>query len=384
MENILIAAVVVLAVACVALAVNLRGGKKDGQAESSVEQRLETLERTLYEALRDMRGEQNTLARAARMENQAASDRISEQIDKRVARLADLTDKNLEHIRLIVDENLNASLDRKFALVGKRLEEMHRGLGEMQGLAVGVDDLKRILSNVKTRGIWGEMQLGNLLKDMLPAERIAENAEVKPRSGCRVEFALKLPGDGSNVVYLPIDAKFPQEDYQRLQQAREAGDAVGAELAVKQLERRLKAEAKDICEKYICPPHSTDFGIMFLPSEGLFVEAVNMPGLLDTLQRDYRVSVAGPTTLAALISSLHMGFRTLAVQQKTDEVWRILAAVGQDMETLAGALEKTGKKLSEAEGSIDAAQKRINILQRKLAAAQKFDDAAGGGYDGQQ
>ena len=391
MENILIIAVIILAAACAALAFLLRS-KKSEQEDSdaaNVEQRLDNLERTMYEALRDLRGEQNTLARAARMENAAASDRLSEQIDKRVARLADLTDKNLERIRMTVDENLNASLDRKFALVGKRLEEMHRGLGEMQGLAVGVDDLKRILSNVKTRGIWGEMQLGNLLKDMLPAERIAENVEVNPRSGCRVEFALKLPGDSGNVVYLPIDAKFPQEDYQRLQQAREKVDADAAAAALKQLERRLKAEAKDICEKYLCPPYSTDFGIMFLPSEGLFVEAVNMPGLLDALQRDYRVCVAGPTTLAALVNSLHMGFRTLAVQQKTDEVWRTLAAIGQDMSALAAALEKTAKKLAEAESSIDAAQKRVNILTRRLAAAQKLEDKidkaeAGGGYEQQR
>lgn len=385
MENILIIAVIILAAACAALAFLLRGQKsgEEGGDAANVEQRLDNLERTMYEALRDLRGEQNTLARAARMENAAASDRLSEQIDKRVARLADLTDKSLERIRMTVDENLNASLDRKFALVGKRLEEMHRGLGEMQGLAVGVDDLKRILSNVKTRGIWGEMQLGNLLKDMLPAERIAENVEVKPRSGCRVEFALKLPGNDDSIVYLPIDAKFPQEDYQRLQQARENGDADAAAAALKQLERRLKAEAKDICEKYLCPPYSTDFGIMFLPSEGLFVEAVNMPGLLDALQRDYRVCIAGPTTLAALVNSLHMGFRTLAVQQKTDEVWRTLAAIGQDMSVLAASLEKTAKKIAEAEGSIDAAQKRVSILTRRLASAQKLEDKAeaGGGYE---
>lgn len=335
-------------------------------------QRLEILERTFYEAIRDLRSEQNTLARASRMENQQSSDRISEQIDKRVARLADLTNRNLEQIRFTVDERLNTSLEQKFALVSKRLEEMHRGLGEMQSLSVGIDELRRIMTNVKTRGIWGEMQLASLLYDMLPRSRVAENVEVRPRSNCRVEFALRIP-QGNGETLLPIDAKFPQEDYQRLQTAREQGNAADAETALKQLERRLKSEAKDIKEKYLQPPYSTDFAVMYLPSEGLFTEAVNIQGLSDELQRTYRVCLAGPTTLAALLSSLQAGFRAIAVQQQTDKVWQLLSAVLHDLEKLSEALEKTGKKLNEASNSIALAKKKVAAISKKLQDAEEIN-----------
>lgn len=335
-------------------------------------QRLEILERTFYEAIRDLRSEQNTLARASRMENQQSSDRISEQIDKRVARLADLTNRNLEQIRFTVDERLNTSLEQKFALVSKRLEEMHRGLGEMQTLSVGIDELRRIMTNVKTRGIWGEMQLASLLYDMLPRSRVAENVEVRPRSNCRVEFALRIP-QGNGETLLPIDAKFPQEDYQRLQTAREQGNAADAETALKQLERRLKSEAKDIKEKYLQPPYSTDFAVMYLPSEGLFTEAVNIQGLSDELQRTYRVCLAGPTTLAALLSSLQAGFRAIAVQQQTDKVWQLLSAVLHDLEKLSEALEKTGKKLNEASNSMALAKKKVAAISKKLQDAEEIN-----------
>lgn len=335
-------------------------------------QRLEILERTFYEAIRDLRSEQNTLARASRMENQQSSDRISEQIDKRVARLADLTNRNLEQIRFTVDERLNTSLEQKFALVSKRLEEMHRGLGEMQSLSVGIDELRRIMTNVKTRGIWGEMQLASLLYDMLPRSRVAENVEIRPRSNCRVEFALRIP-QGNGETLLPIDAKFPQEDYQRLQTAREQGNAADAETALKQLERRLKSEAKDIKEKYLQPPYSTDFAVMYLPSEGLFTEAVNIQGLSDELQRTYRVCLAGPTTLAALLSSLQAGFRAIAVQQQTDKVWQLLSAVLHDLEKLSEALEKTGKKLNEASNSMALAKKKVAAISKKLQDAEEIN-----------
>lgn len=350
---------------------------RNRQAQDT-EQRLYELERGLYDAMRDLHGEQSSLARAARIENQAASDRISEQIDKRVARLADLTDKSLEKIRSTVDERLNESLEQKFAQVSQRLAEVHNGLGQVQSLAGGVDSLQRILTNVKTRGIWGEMQLGNLLQDMLPRSRFAENVEVRPRSGLRVEFALRLPGsyEGSEVL-LPIDAKFPQADYQRLEQARENGEGSEADAALKMLERRLKNEAKDICEKYIYPPYSTDFAVMYLPSEGLFVEALNIPGLADELQRKYHVCIAGPTTFAALINSLQLGFRTLAVQQRTDEVWRLLVAVKQDVAGLEAALDKAGKKLEEAQTSLLVASRSIGKLGRRLEAVEKVEDGHG-------
>lgn len=369
----LVALGAILLVLLALLVIVIKRGR-DKEADK-LEQRLEYLERSLNEALRDLRGEQNNLARAARMESQANNDRLSEQIDKRVARLADLTDKNLERIRTTVDDKLNENLEQRFTIVSKRLEDLHRNLGEMQNLAGGVDELKRILTNVKTRGIWGEMQLAKLLYDVLPKTRVAENVEVVPHSGERVEFALRLPGsDALHEILLPIDAKFPQEDYLRLQQAREEGRSADAEEALKKLERRLKKEAKDISEKYICPPHSTDFGVMYLPSEGLYLEALNMTGLVEELQKTYRVCVAGPSTLAALVNSLQMGFRTLAVQERTDEVWRLLAAVKQEMESLAAALDKTSKKLEETSASVGTANKKVHSISKRLQDVESGED----------
>ena len=337
---------------------------------AEVNSQLESLERRFYENVRDLRSEQNTLARAARMESQAASDRLGEQLDKKLEKLTESTAANLEQIRLTVDEKLQSTLERRlgesFQQVSLRLEQVHRGLGEMQTLAGGVGDLKRILSNVKNRGIWGEMQLGVLLRDLLAPEQFAENVAVKQGSAERVEFALKLPGSKDETVWLPIDAKFPQEDFQRLLEAREQADTAAADIALKQLERRLKSEARDIQNKYLCPPQTTDFAIMYLPIEGLFAEAVNLPGLLDELQRTYRVCVAGPTTLAALLNSLQMGFKTLAIEKRTGEVWRTIAAVKQDFVTFSLLLDKTKKKLQEASGHIAAAARRSRVINKRL------------------
>lgn len=337
---------------------------------AEVNSQLESLERRFYENVRDLRSEQNTLARAARMESQAASDRLGEQLDKKLEKLTESTAANLEQIRLTVDEKLQSTLERRlgesFQQVSLRLEQVHRGLGEMQTLAGGVGDLKRILSNVKNRGIWGEMQLGVLLRDLLAPEQFAENVAVKQGSAERVEFALKLPGSKDETVWLPIDAKFPQEDFQRLLEAREQADTAAADIALKQLERRLKSEARDIQNKYLCPPQTTDFAIMYLPIEGLFAEAVNLPGLMDELQRTYRVCVAGPTTLAALLNSLQMGFKTLAIEKRTGEVWRTIAAVKQDFVTFSLLLDKTKKKLQEASGHIDAAARRSRVINKRL------------------
>ena len=337
---------------------------------AEVNSQLESLERRFYENVRDLRSEQNTLARAARMESQAASDRLGEQLDKKLEKLTESTAANLEQIRLTVDEKLQSTLERRlgesFQQVSLRLEQVHRGLGEMQTLAGGVGDLKRILSNVKNRGIWGEMQLGVLLRDLLAPEQFAENVAVKQGSAERVEFALKLPGSKDETVWLPIDAKFPQEDFQRLLEAREQADTAAADIALKQLERRLKSEARDIQNKYLCPPQTTDFALMYLPIEGLFAEAVNLPGLLDELQRTYRVCVAGPTTLAALLNSLQMGFKTLAIEKRTGEVWRTIAAVKQDFVTFSLLLDKTKKKLQEASGHIDAAARRSRVINKRL------------------
>lgn len=345
---------------------------------AEVNSQLESLERRFYENVRDLRSEQNTLARAARMESQAASDRLGEQLDKKLEKLTESTAANLEQIRLTVDEKLQSTLERRlgesFQQVSLRLEQVHRGLGEMQTLAGGVGDLKRILSNVKNRGIWGEMQLGVLLRDLLAPEQFAENVAVKQGSAESVEFALKLPGSKDETVWLPIDAKFPQEDFQRLLEAREQADTAAADIALKQLERRLKSEARDIQNKYLCPPQTTDFAIMYLPIEGLFAEAVNLPGLLDELQRTYRVCVAGPTTLAALLNSLQMGFKTLAIEKRTGEVWRTIAAVKQDFVTFSLLLDKTKKKLQEASGHIDAAARRSRVINKRLDGRKDEED----------
>ena len=345
---------------------------------AEVNSQLESLERRFYENVRDLRSVQNTLARAARLDSQAAPDRWGEQLDKKLEKLTESTAANLEQIRLTVDEKLQSTLERRlgesFQQVSLRLEQVHRGLGEMQTLAGGVGDLKRILSNVKNRGIWGEMQLGVLLRDLLAPEQFAENVAVKQGTAERVEFALKLPGRKDETVWLPIDAKFPQEDFQRLLEAREQADTAAADIALKQLERRLKSEARDIQNKYLCPPQTTDFAIMYLPIEGLFAEAVNLPGLLDELQRTYRVCVAGPTTLAALLNSLQMGFKTLAIEKRTGEVWRTIAAVKQDFVTFSLLLDKTKKKLQEASGHIDAAARRSRVINKRLDGRKDEED----------
>lgn len=370
MNMLVIALMIFIAILLVIiLFVMLRAKPKD----ELTAQRLDLLERRLGEALYDLRGEQSTLARAARMESQATSDRLSEQIDKRVARLADLTDQNLERIRMTVDERLNTSLEQKFSLVSKRLGEVHQSLGQMQSLSGGVDELRRILSNVKVRGTWGEMQLGNILQDILDKARYVGNAEIRPHSGLRVEYALRLPGQGEQEVLLPLDAKFPLEDYQRLQQARENGDAQAAEAATKQLERRLKSEAKDICDKYICPPYSTDFAVMYLPCEGLFAEALNIPGLAEDFQLNYRVCIAGPSTLAALVNSLQLGFRTLAVQQRTTEVWQLLNKVKQELSGLEAALDKSARKLEEGQNALHSTSRFVARLTKQLNAVEVLE-----------
>ena len=277
-------------------------------------------------------------------------------------------------------DRLRDSLDQKVTLsmgvVSDRLGQVSRGLGSMQSLAQGVGDLKKVLTNVKNRGIWGEMQLGNLLADMLAPDQYGTNVAVRPRSQERVEFAIRLPGrTGEGPVWLPIDAKFPLEDYQRLVEAREAGDGDGETLALKQLELRLKSEARDIRDKYIAPPYSTDFGLLYLPLEGLFAEAVSLPGLVGELQRKYRVTLAGPTTLAALINSLQMGFRTLAVQKQTSQVWRLVAQINNDLGTFQLAVEKAEKKLEEAQNALETVGNRTRILKKHLEQAEKFTQA---------
>ena len=285
----------------------------------------------------------------------------------------------LEEIRRTVDEKLQGTLDKRlgesFRQVSERLEQVHKGLGEMQTLANGVGDLKKVLTNVKTRGTWGEMQLANLLEQILTPEQYAQNVATKFGSNDHVEFAIKLPGrddrDGG-VVWLPIDAKFPKEDYERLVEAAEKADVAALEEAGKQLEARVKAEAKDIRDKYLDPPHTTDFAILFLSTEGLYAEVLRRPGLLDVLQRDYRVTIAGPTVLGALLNSLQIGFRTLAIEKRSSEVWKVLASVKTEFGKFGEIMDKVQKKLQEASNVIDTAATRTKAIERKLRNVQEL------------
>lgn len=277
----------------------------------------------------------------------------------------------LEEMRRTVDEKLHATLEQRlgesFKLVSDRLDQVHRGLGEMQTLAIGVGDLKKVLTNVKTRGTWGEVQLGSLLEQILTVDQYDINVVTHPGSNDRVEFAIRLPGkEEGHPVWLPIDAKFPVEDYQRLLDAQERGEHILVEEASKAIETRLKAEARCIREKYIFPPHTTDFAILYLPTEGLYAEALRRPGLTDTLQREWRINLAGPTTLAAMLNSLQMGFRTLAIEQRSAEVWRVLGAVKTEFGKFGEALAHTRKKLDEASNSIGKAETRTRVLSRQL------------------
>ncbi|KUO68092.1 MAG: recombinase RmuC [Clostridia bacterium BRH_c25] len=317
--------------------------------------------------------------------NENKMDRMRETIEERLRNLQEDNSKKLDQMRSTVDEKLSSTLEKRlgesFKLVSERLEMVHKGLGEMQTLASGVGDLKRVLTNVKTRGTWGEIQLGNILEQILTPEQYSKNVATKKNSGERVEFAVRLPGRDVNkgeVVWLPIDSKFPQEDYQRLMDAQEQGNPTLAEESAKAMELKVKSFAKDIRDKYIDPPGTTDFGIMFLPTEGLYAEVLRRPGLCDCLQREYRVVTAGPTTLIALLNSLQMGFRTLAIEQRSSEVWTLLGAVKTEFGRFGDILDKTQKKLQEASNTIEDAARKSRSIGRKLKSVQELsvDDSA--------
>ena len=290
--------------------------------------------------------------------------------------------KKLEQMRATVDEKLQSTLEKRlgesFRQVSDRLEQVYKGLGEMRSLATGVGDLKKVLTNVKTRGTWGEIRLSHILEQILTPDQYESNVATRKNSNERVEFAIKLPGqdtDHDKIVWLPIDAKFPQEDYQRLLDAQEDADKELAERSIKNLEMRIKAEAKHIKEKYLDPPNTTDFGIMFLPVEGLYAEVLRCPGLCDTLQREFRIVVTGPTTLAALLNSLQMGFRTLAIERRSSEVWELLGAVKTEFGKFGDVLARTKKKLQEASHTIDRAEVRTRAIERKLRKVQEVPQA---------
>ena len=336
------------------------------------------LEQGLPEQMRAQREESSNAASQLRHEIASSLhtgferlDRIRDTVDKKLSELQTRNEQKLEEMRRTVDEKLQSTLERRlgesFKLVSERLEQVHKGLGEMQAIAGSVGDLKRVLTNVKARGTWGEIQLGALLEEVLTAEQFARNVETVPRSGERVEFALRLPGqEGEGPVWLPIDAKFPQEDYQRLVEASERGDAMAVLDAGKGLETRIRAQAKIIREKYISAPHTTDFGIMFLPSEGLYAEVLRRPALAETIQRESRILISGPTTLAAFLNSLQIGFRTLAIQERASEVWKVLGAVKTEFEKYGTVLAQVKKKLHEASDQIEQTEVRTRAISRKL------------------
>ena len=281
-------------------------------------------------------------------------------------------------MRVTVDEKLHATLEKRFGesfkVVSDRLEAVHKGLGEMQTLALGVGDLKKVLSNVKSRGTWGEAQLSNLIEEILTPEQYEKNVKTKKSSKDNVEYAVKLPGNDEDVkqVWLPIDAKFPLEDYQRLVEAQDQGNLLLIEELSKSLEMRIKSEAKDIRDKYLDPPYTTDFGILFVPIESLYAEVLRRPGLFEQIRREYKVIIAGPTTTQVILNSLQMGFRTLTIQKRSSEVWTLLGAVKTDFGKFGDLLEKTHKKIQEASNTIESAVTKTRVIERQLNKVQNL------------
>ena len=341
-------------------------GNQMARLTQTLEQRLEAFARQMAE-----------MAQA----NEARQEQLRQSVEGRLTQLQQGNEAKLEQMRQTVDEKLQGTLEKRlgesFKLVSERLELVHKGLGEMQNLANGVGDLKKVLTNVKTRGTWGEIQLGNLLEQVLTPDQFIANAACREGSAERVEYAIRLPGRDATEgeVLLPIDAKFPREDYERLLEAADHADADGVETASKALEIRVKSFAKDIRDKYINPPRTTDFAILFLPTEGLYAEVVRRPGLMDQLQRDYRVNLCGPTTLGALLNSLQMGFRTLAIQKRSSEVWEILGAVKTEFGKYGEMLDKVQKKLTEASNTIEDVAKRKRAIDRKLRTVAELPAA---------
>jgi DNA recombination protein RmuC len=313
--------------------------------------------------------------------NERALSEVRGAVESKLAALQEGNEKKLEQMRATVDEKLHATLEQRlgesFKQVAERLEQVHKGLGEMQTLARDVGSLNRVLTNVKTRGIFGEVQLAGLLEQVFTPEQYATNVVTVPGRGERVEFAIRLPGqrDDGAPLWLPIDAKFPREDYERLLEAQERADLSGMEAAAKGIEGRLRLEARSIRDKYVAPPHTTDFAILFVPTEGLYAEALRRPGLVQAMQSEYKVMLAGPTTLLATLTSLQMGFRTLALEKRSAEVWEVLGAVKTEFGKFGDVLARTRKKLVEATNTIDQAQTRTNVMTRRLKSVEALPEA---------
>jgi len=314
--------------------------------------------------------------------NDERLNRATDVLSQGLTKLQRDNERKLDEMRQTVDEKLNVSLERRltesFNVINQRLQSVYEGLGEMKSLASGVGDLKRVLTNVKTRGTWGEVQLSNILEQMLSKEQFSEQVDIKG-NGERVDFAVVLPGKDEQNVYLPIDAKFPIEDYQRVVDASERGDKEDVEAALKQLERRVKEDAKSIKEKYIALPKTTDFAIMYLAIEGLYAEVLRRTGLTETLQREYKVIVCGPTTITALLNSLQLGFKTLSIEKRSSEIYQLLGVFKQEFGKFVELLAKTQKKLAEASNTIEFATKKSRTIERKLKSVSSVTDADEGG-----
>src|SRR6059058_38034 len=346
-------------------------------AEEEIIRRLETLDRGLRDEFSRNREEGASAAKSQREELGKSLEGVRSIVDVRLRQLQQDNAKQIDKMRATVDEKLQGTLEKRlgesFKLVSDRLEQVHKGLGAMQQLASDVGGLQKVLSNVKMRGGWGEVQLGSLLEQVLTADQFARNVKTREDSAERVEFAIKLPGDENGApVWLPIDAKFPTEDYQRLLAAQDKGDVVAIDDAMKSLETQLKKSAKDICQKYINPPRTTDFALMFLPTEGLYAEAIRRIGLVEQVQRDCRVVFAGPTTLAALLNSLQMGFRTLAIQKRSSEVWNLLAGVKTEFGKFGEALSAVKDKLDQAARQVDNVAVRSRAITKKLRDVEEL------------
>jgi DNA recombination protein RmuC len=355
------------------------GVASDPQGE--LVRRLEIIDRSLRDEFSRNREEAGASAKNQREELARSLEGVRSIVDVRLRQLQDDNAKQIDKMRATVDEKLQGTLEKRlgesFKLVSDRLEQVHQGLGAMQQLASDVGGLQRVLTNVKTRGGWSEWQLGVLLDEMLTPEQFAKNIKLRDDTDERVEFAIKLPGDenpdGSRSgVWLPIDAKFPMEHYDRVTSAQEKGDPSAVEAAIKTLETQLKRCARDICEKYINPPKTTDFALMFLPSEGLYAEAIRRVGLVQNVQRDCRVTFVGPTTLAALLNSLQMGFRTLAIQKRSSEVWNLLAAVKTEFGKFGEALSAVKEKIDQASRKIEDVDVRSRVITRKLRDVEEL------------
>ena len=363
----------------------LAGRRQDGGG-AALQNRLDTLERALDRNERLLREEmartREELSRqigALTQSNEQKIEQLRLGVASGLQQIQEDNSRKLDQMRQTVDEKLQGTLERRlgesFRLVSERLELVQKGLGEMHELANGVGDLKRVLTNVKTRGTWGEIQLGALLEQVLSPEQYAANVAPKPGSQERVEFAIRLPGRDElegQTVWMPMDAKFPKEDYERLLLAQERADPVQAEEAAKRLEEQVRKCARDIRDKYIAPPHTTDFAVLFLPVEGLYAEVVRRPGLVESLQQTCRVVVAGPTTLAALLNALQMGFRTLAIQKRSSEVWKLLGAVKTEFARFTDHLDAVQKKLHQASDSIEDAARKSRQIQRRLKDVQEL------------